>query len=324
EADPLPSKRGEIGYREPEHEETPPTAQGNQAVLPVRHPADRDQPQADVAPAPAAIADEASVASVPTNHTITKSLLARLTPKNVPLIRGIPLTSILIFFGQIVIFIGTIAGWVLLTNHLSANSSHGTSLNGVDANNNSGNDVNTTQIFLHVAFCVAALAQLVFAERSIYHMRAQRWAHVHGSDLPMPGGRRASAMGIGFAPWNRPPLPTYAAALAQSGVGTGDVEDNVIAVPPPPAYGHTRGSTLVLSGMLTDAMREQKAQARALAIARANADGDGSVRESWTSENSRPMSYVSRDEEWEERMNASRAARLEETLARLDTRRPAA
>ena len=66
-------------------------------------------------------------------------------------------------------------------------------------------------------------------------------------------------------------------------------------------------------------MREQRAHARAQAIARANAGEAGSVRGSWMSE--RPVSYASRDEEWEERSDALRAMSLEETLARLEEAR---
>ena len=307
QADPLPSKRGEIGYREAEHVPEPSaTTQSEQTTLPARHPADRDPTPAPNAEAqPDATASNADAASMRTNNSVAKSILAKLRPGSNSTFHGIYVSSILIFAGQVVFFIGTIAGWAVLTSHLS-HSSNG-----------------STQIFLHVAFAIAALTQLVFVERSIFHMRAQRWAHVNGPGLPMhDGDRRASAVNIGFAPWNRPPLPTYAAALAQSGVGTGDVEDNVIAVPPPPEYGNTRGSTLVLSGLLTDAMREQRAQARAQAIARANAGEAGSVRGSWMSE--RPVSYASRDEEWEERRDANRAHALEQTLACLDSRMPSA
>ncbi|KAI0344419.1 hypothetical protein BDW22DRAFT_1046279 [Trametopsis cervina] len=312
EADPLPSKRGEIGYREPEHtDSSETTAPTSQPGLPARHPAEREpagESNATPSTDAAASASGGDISSVRTRSS-TKRLLARLRPVQC---KGILVSSLATFVLQVLLFIATIAGWALLTNHVSS---------AVSVNPDAGpNGLNTTQIFIHVAFAIGALAQLVFLERSIYHMRAQRWAHVHGPDLPMhTGGRRTNAMAMGFAPWSRPPLPTYAAALAQSGVGTGDVEDNVIAVPPPPAYGHTRGSRLVLSGLLTDSMREQRARAKADVIARANAEG-GSVRGSWASgeTDSRPMSYVSRDEEWEERRDAMRSAALEETLARLE------
>jgi hypothetical protein len=111
---------------------------------------------------------------------------------------------------------------------------------------------------------------------------------------------------MAVAPWTRPPLPTYAAALASSGVGTGDVEDVEIAQPPPPAYGQTRGSTLILAGFLRNSLRAQAHEY----------EGD---RGSTTSErNDRPISFVSLDEDWEVRRDADRARRIEEALAALE------
>ena len=112
--------------------------------------------------------------------------------------------------------------------------------------------------------------------------------------------RRGLAPAMGFTPWNRPPLPTYAAALAQSGYGTGDVEDNLIAQPPPPAYGNTRDSTLLLSA----AQPDRNAQFRPRMIE--------------TIPESRPVSYMTIDVHREEREDAARARMLEETLARLE------
>jgi hypothetical protein len=134
-------------------------------------------------------------------------------------------------------------------------------------------------------------------------MRAQRYAFLHPGEI-LPTSRRGQAMdsSIAFSPWNRPPLPTYAAALAQSGVGTGDVEDNLIALNPPPAYGNTRGSTLLLSGFLD---------------ARLRAERPLSVRTEM-SQQDRPLSYVSNDSEWEVIQNAERARQLEETLSNLE------
>jgi hypothetical protein len=106
-------------------------------------------------------------------------------------------------------------------------------------------------------------------------------------------------------------LPTYAAALAESGAGTGDVEDGLIAAPPPPAYGKTRGSMVLLSGPMSATLRAQARQAR-------ESVGSGSRESVLGESSSRPMSYVSRDEDWEERADAERARRLEETLARLE------
>jgi len=119
---------------------------------------------------------------------------------------------------------------------------------------------------------------------------------------------------MGFSPWNRPPLPTYAAALAQSGVGTGDVEDHLIAAPPPPAYGNTRGSTFLLSGFLRDSLRAQRPVSAQTQASQIN-------QPAMVERSERPISYVSVDEDWEEVQNAERARRLEETLSTLE--RPA-
>ena len=124
-------------------------------------------------------------------------------------------------------------------------------------------------------------------------------------------------MAIAFAPWNRPPLPTYAAAIAQSGVGTGDVEDNIIAIPPPPAYGNTRGSTLLLQGFLSDALRAQRPRSSGSMQSWVNVRRSEGLR-GGEDEQDRPKSYVSTDSEWEARLDADRALVLEETLARLE------
>lgn len=242
--------------------------------------------------------DSASIHSARSSHS---KLLKLLKPKRIPIVFGIRPTTLGLFLLHLAVLAGTIAGWALLANHLSAAQPSG---------NNSGIGIGSSTIFVHVAFGVACLAQLIFLERRIFRMRAERYCHRHPG-LPTHTSREREMMRMGLAPWNRPPLPTYAAALAQSGVGTGDVEDSAIAVPPPPAYGHTRGSTLLLSGFMSNTLRAQRHQAR----------DEGVLRASWTSGHSRPVSYVSRDEEWEERSDALRAVRLEETLAQLEEAR---
>lgn len=159
----------------------------------------------------------------------------------------------------------------------------------------------SSTIFIHVVFGVALLGQLLFLERRVFLMRAQRYAFVHPGEI-LPSARHPVVdQSIAFSPWNRPPLPTYAAALAQSGVGTGDVEDHIIAQPPPPAYGNTRGSRLLLAGHLNDT---QRAQRPASQMSQQPAD--------------RPVSYMSHDDEWEVIQDADRALQLEQTLARLE------
>lgn len=104
----------------------------------------------------------------------------------------------------------------------------------------------------------------------------------------------------------------------ESGVGTGDVEDNHIAVAPPPAYGHTRGSTLLLAGFISSELQEQSRRAREARGERSSLATVASIESNKTSNKSRPMSYVTVDSEWDARCDMSRATYLAETLARLE------
>lgn len=308
QAGPLPAKRGEIGFQEPVATPPPDVATSSaDPALPPRHPADRDVEAGSAPPAPPAEqthtpADTASTRS----GGSTRKLIALLRPKRT--FYGIQSTTFLFFLAQLAALGGTIAGWVLLTTRLKVLSSK-------DSDESLFNS-NSSQIFVHVAFGVACLMQLILLERRIFRMRGERYCAVHGGTLPTHRLRlRDGAVpGISIAPWNRPPLPTYAAALAQSGVGTGDVEDNIIAQPPPPAYGHTRGSQLLLSGFMRDSLRAEY-RARVANAGSRPGSAAGSVR------SSRPVSYVSQDEEWEERLDRMRAVRLEETLTRLEEAR---
>lgn len=300
QAGPLPAKRGEIGYVEGEETEERSTSPSPEtAALPARHPADRDAPTTDSesssAPPAAAnhtIASPSTSTLVSTTNSTTKRkrILHFLKPKKVPAIGGLLLTTLLAATLQILFLGACVAGWVLAAKRLARD------------NQNSG--IGSSAIFVHVLFGVMILGQLLFLERRIFRLRAQRYTYIHpGQILPSHRSLGGPDPTIAFSPWNRPPLPTYAAALAQSGVGTGDVEDHLIAAPPPPAYGNTRGSTMLLAGYLRDSLRAQRPPS-------------GESQMSHVGE--RPLSYVSRDEQWEEIQNAERARRLEETLSRLE------
>ncbi|KAJ3483026.1 hypothetical protein NLI96_g6580 [Meripilus lineatus] len=337
QAGPLPSKRGEIGYQEGIHglnneaSDQPPEEEPS---LPARHPADRDHFEPPPISAPVTSPDLRTPNTAGSNaplvspspispndasgHSRKQSILSYIRGKQpLPPVAGISFRTFSTFIVQLCALAGTIVGWVMSSRHaplLSSNSSLPMS-------------ANATQIFVHVTFGIVTLMQFIFLERTIFRLRAERFAYKHPSGiLPTSrrrGGRSTTAMA--FAPWNRPPLPTYAAALAQSGLGTGDVEDNIIAVPPPPAYGHTRGSTLLLAGFMSENLRAQRM--------RETIRSDGvpvSARSSWVSvgyscsdedggeRSSRPVSYKSHDSAWEHTLDAHRALRLEETLARLE------
>ena len=250
EAGPLPRKLGEIGFIEGVHVQQNPQPPSTPVVLSPRHPADRD------------VDLEAQMTSPTTNIPITPAVPetdtadAPATPNAaskkancLPTIGGIQLTTLSIFVLQILLFGGTIAGWVLSIRAVNHNSNSGVALGGPPL-----------AIFLHVVFAVSILVELIFFERSVFRARAERYAYLHPGEI-LPSARirgRLPSPIIAFAPWNRPPVPTYAAALAQSGVGTGDVEDHLIAAPPPPAYGHTRGSRLLLAGHMRESLRAQR------------------------------------------------------------------
>jgi hypothetical protein len=105
----------------------------------------------------------------------------------------------------------------------------------------------------------------------------------------------------------------------ESGAGTGDVEDNQIAVPPPPAYGNTRGSTLLLAGFVSSELQEQSRRARQARGERVSQATVASTESHKTSNKSRPASYLTVDSEWDARCDMNRATYLAETLARLES-----
>ncbi|KAN0123523.1 hypothetical protein V8E52_002855 [Russula decolorans] len=326
QAGPIPSKRGEIGFVEGVHEQVQEPSQTiDQAPLPARHPADIRVPTpfqdpANEAPSPSGTFRAPSVSSSITDvgkHTF-------LRRKRLPIFMGIQFTTLVLLGVQLALFTGTVIGWVFAAIALSGNSSSnvpppppgpGPAING-PANNGSPpqqGDSSASHIFIHVAFAILALGQLVLIERRIFRVRAERYVFKHPGEMLPTSLQRGQSVDAAMpvAPWSRPPLPTYAAALASSGVGTGDVEDIDIAQPPPPAYGQTRGSTLILAGFLRNSLR---AQAREYDHYRASTM---SVRNG----NDRPISFVSQDEEWEVRRDADRARRIEEALATLENSR---
>ena len=298
QAEPLPSKRGEIGYVEGVHN----LDQGQEGMtstdgvaLPERHPADRDHNPPSPLPAEPANPPlpSSSQNAQPSSCTVNKSF-SFLKPRKS--FGGVQLSTLLFFAAQISLLGGTIAAWVLATGVLKrmAKSQGG----------------QYSSVFAHVVFVIAVIGQVILLERRLFRLRGERYSHIHPGEV-LPRHRTIPLhpdTAIAFAPWNRPPLPTYAAALAQSGVGTGDVEDHLIAAPPPPAYGNTRGSTLLLAGYLRESLRAQRPTSQDPVPTSTPAG--------------RPLSYVSRDDQWDEIQDADRARRLEETLDRLERAQP--
>lgn len=340
QAGPLPQKRGEIGYRESlDGRNAEERQDDNLAPLPPRHPADREPevppppPDESYPPNPS----PSNVISPPPNPPSSASAstdassLRKPSKENSFLswfgwfkrtkFGGVSLGTLFRLVFQIVFLLGTIALWIIASRlHSDSDDGPAAAATGSDRPPPKSDPVlgSSAMIFLHVSFGIVILVQLLLLERCVFIVRAQRYAHIHhGASLPTHTRSRAgngsvggvTSLAMSLAPWNRPPLPTYAAALAQSGVGTGDVEDNLIAIPPPPAYGNTRGSTLLLASFLPSNVRRSVAQ---------NSVSRNSRPNSQASRLSRPVSYRSHDEEWEQRLDAERAVYLAETLDRLE------
>ncbi|KAH8998462.1 hypothetical protein EDB92DRAFT_1932912 [Lactarius akahatsu] len=241
QAGPLPSKRGEIGFIEGVHTQPLAPAQPvDQDTLPARHPADRlPLPSSSGLPNDAPLPPRTlSIPSDSSSMNIVDKRSFRWH-KKLPKFMGIHFMTLLLICVQTFLFAGTIVGWVFAARALG-----GTPLSPPSDPDGGQNPPPTpadhsSNIFVHVAFA-----------RRIFRLRAERYAFKHPGEV-LPNAT------IPMAPWSRPPLPTYAAALAASGVGTGDVEDAEIARAPPPAYGKTRGSTLVLAGFLRNSLLVQ-------------------------------------------------------------------
>ncbi|KAH8825437.1 hypothetical protein DL96DRAFT_1467725 [Flagelloscypha sp. PMI_526] len=314
QAGPLPQKQGEIGYDETLHtRDDQRTSSSSPVNLPARHPADRDDPPSDSntpSPDPQPTQEPVTTDSSSTTPSVKRRhFLKFLDSKKIPAYWGLRLTTLLAFFLQVLIVAGTVTGWALTAKRIAGGD---------------GNDLpsqmmgSSSSIFVHVVFGIAILGQLIFLERRIFMLRAQRYSYVHPGQI-LPSARYTNMTGVdpvvAWSPWNRPPLPSYAAALAQSGAGTGDVEDHIIAQPPPPAYGNTRGSTMLLQGYLRESLRLQRppsAHSQNSRMSLHSAPGD------------RPLSYRSTDSGWDVIQDADRALRLEQTLAALERPQPAA
>ncbi|KIM33613.1 hypothetical protein M408DRAFT_326286 [Serendipita vermifera MAFF 305830] len=318
EAEPLPSKVGEIGYIAPKSPEIrqSSTTSAPPSPLPARHPADRpNEPAPDVASQTPSITETVPVQSTTGTSSGKKSWFRRLSLGGISILSIIRILLLLAFMGA------TGAAWGLTITRFGVPQSAEEAAGDMppsSADNNNNNDNGgwgppafSSIVIVHVSFTIVTLVQLVFLERSIFHARAERYMYKHG----MAPGEAGTSMAI--APWNRPPLPTYAAALTESGVGTGDVEDNLIAIPPPPAYGNTRGSKLLLAGMLRESLIRQlnrsSQQSRISEVSRA----PPTPREMEEGPKSRPLSYDAS----EEIDNAKRALDLEVALAKLENTR---
>ena len=344
EAGPLPRKIAEFGYvaAEGERRSSDTSAPAVGAELPP-HPAERSASSSRGASAShisdnAAASAGSSTSPIPPSANSSKrskvyltliNFLRRGSSKPIPLVWGIELPTLLRLAFTIVILVGVIVAWVLTVMFVSkqrgpsippgtdgtqdgSNGDLGPAPSNTDTNRSPPSAQNV--IFIHTGFGILTLILLTLLERAVFIVRAERYAFKH----PNAAGRRFGPRGgVALAPWSRPPLPTYANAIGFR--GTGDVEDEQIAAPPPPEYGNTRDSILLLSAFL--------------------GLGSGRSQRGSGGENERPVSYRSREnvevaipERAASRTSrlsgfsleedAQRARRLEEALTALDGGEP--
>ncbi|CAE6514469.1 unnamed protein product [Rhizoctonia solani] len=305
EADPLPSKQGEIGYVPTTTDRSPtPNETRDLSDLPARHPADRSPspPNLDAQPT--------QDPTTPVSHPTFKQFLR--TPRPLPTIYGVRSSIVLRVVFITCTLIASIIGWIVASARMSAwdkkssvfhppQPSISTEDNNPISSDPLGQMTHSSLVFVHVAFGSAVLFQLLVLERSVYRFRTERYAYLHPEEMAAMTEANGA---VAFSPWNRPPLPTYATALGVR--GTGDVEDNVIAAPPPPEYGNTRGSTLILASQFSLPRLEFPASSHA----GDRQDALGRSAQDW----SRPVSYG----EDEMRENLRRSLDLEAALARLE------
>jgi len=295
QAEPLPSKRGEIGFRDSVNTDQVPVAQDDQSLPATAPPADSGHISSPPASASTPVVDPSVP---PSNHSGPLTTLFKWQPKQF-YNSGVRVSTIIFLASQSVVLLMTIALWVVVIKVLVHSSA--------------------TAIFIHMPFAVAVVLQVFLLERSSFKLRAERYAALHPGE-PMPPtflhrGRPADRLPI--TPWNRPSLPNYAAVLQELNVGTGDVEDNRIAIPPPPAYGVTRGSRLVLAGLISEDLRNESRRIQAERGERLSQISRHRMSQaSW----GRPMSYVSQisDSEYEARCDLIRARVMEQSQGRLN------
>jgi len=305
EAPPLPRKAGETGYVPPAQSESGMREVNlNEPTLPARHPADRNNAQS-----PSSSAHTTTAAAAAADGDSQPKKTRSWTFGGIHIWSFIRLFLLLGFMG------GTAGAWWYTVKHFQdsmatyqAQGDQGTTQAQATAQGGQATSGWSSTVFIHVAFAIVILFEFIFLERTIFHIRAERYMFNHGMS---PDARRPATLGI--APWNRPPLPSYAAALAESGHGTGDVEDNLIAILPPPAYGNTRGSVLLLSSMLPSNLLRSfsRTSQRSQRSTRARSQ----EAETEEGRRGRPLSYGAS----EEVDDAARARQLEVTLGRLES-----
>jgi hypothetical protein len=256
QADPLPRKIGELGSPQDaavtsvSSELSGASAVDDDMIL-RPHPAESSshlpipEPSISTASLPGSLSTPSTRSPKPKVPTIVKFLRNRSANSPMPMIYGIRLSTLLRLFFLVFAFTGIVVAWILTVVLVKGSKGPPASDGQTSHNGAIPSSMNASIIFIHIGFGVTTLLLGILLERATFIARAERYNFVHRSDSNSGSG--VGPPGITFVPWNRPSLPTYANALGYR--GTGDVEDNYIAPLPPPEYGNTRSSTLLMSAL---------------------------------------------------------------------------
>jgi hypothetical protein len=185
QAGPLPSKRGEIGFIEGVHTQPPPSDQPvDQDTLPARHPADRPPqlPSSDEAEAP--LPSGSSPVSSDSSSTNTVDKYPCRWRNKLPEFMGIHSMTFLLIFVQLVALCRNYRRMDLRCHGIGWPAQCPPPPSPAGAQNLPPPD-HSSNIFVNVAFAVVVIAQLIFLERRVYRVRAERYAFKHpGETLP--------------------------------------------------------------------------------------------------------------------------------------------
>lgn len=214
QADPLPTKRGEIGFREslnrplsfipePESDTT-----AHDASVPARHPADREPQPASSQPEPSPTTNENGDQAAPEAPPLSAPILSFLKPKFDKF--GVRPSTIFLLVIQSSLLLITIGFWIILARLILPSSNAGKTA--------------ATGVFIHISFVIGTIFQVILLERLVFRYRAERYAALHpGEVIPdmFNRGEQVSTR-LALAPWNRPPLPTVSLILRLLDVGNAD------------------------------------------------------------------------------------------------------
>ena len=199
QAGPLPSKRGEIGYGEDLHGRDRDRNLGSgianngsvRSVTPLAP--DRDAPPAidtstesattdvPLTPVPAAAA-ASELSEPPTSGSSLSSLHSKskrlFRVRKVPTYGGLLATTLAIFTIQCLCIIGTVAAWALAIMSITKSQRSHSSSNSSDGSQQTGDvsGFSATTISINVIFAIVTIVQLIFLERRIFTLRAERYS----------------------------------------------------------------------------------------------------------------------------------------------------